>query len=165
MPKPSKPIKFLVNNPRPYKMMAFARKHHSQNLKFVIVLIFFVDFNCHFITSPGRIIRCHLQGTVYFTCRDSHYIYFFWEISFSNVILYKLAPPRVQGLIFYKGDIKSRFLWRIFQGRFRRWIIPLCCSSQPELWSTGQFLWSNGCTLWWTNIAIENCHRNSGFSH
>ena len=20
-------------------------------------------------------------------------------------------------------------------------------------------------TLWWTNIAIENCHRNSGFSH
>ena len=76
MPKPSKPIKFLVNNPRPYKMMAFARKHHSQNLKFVIVLIFFVDVNCHFIASPGRIIRCHLQGTVYCTCRDSHYIFF-----------------------------------------------------------------------------------------
>lgn len=47
MPKPLKPIKFYVYNPRPDKMMPFAGKAHPENLKFfekktLIQLPFFI---------------------------------------------------------------------------------------------------------------------------
>ena len=59
-------------------------------------------------------------------------------------------PRYVLVMCWFRGSKYSEDLWK-----------------NPKLWQREMFgeLFDGSPTLWWTNIAIENGHRNSGFSH